>query len=39
MSDSKDMHINESILSDEIREDLKKNRTNPYGISSRYGST
>ena len=28
MSDSKDMHINESILSDEIREDLKKNRTN-----------
>ena len=24
MSDSKDMHINESILSDEIREDLKK---------------
>ena len=28
MSDSKDMHINESILSDEIREDAKKNRTN-----------
>ena len=26
MSDSKDMHINESILSYEIREDLKKNR-------------
>lgn len=24
----KDLHINESILSDEIREDQKKNRTN-----------
>ena len=28
LCNSKDMHINESILSDEIREDLKKNRTN-----------
>ena len=26
--EKKDLHINESILSDEIREDLKKNRTN-----------
>ena len=26
--ESKDLHINESILSDEIREDQKKNRTN-----------
>ena len=33
MSDSKDMHINESILSDEIREDLKKNRTNHMAVS------
>ena len=26
--EKKDLHINESILSDEIREDQKKNRTN-----------
>ena len=26
--ESKDLHINESILSEEILEDLKKNRTN-----------
>ena len=28
MEDKKDLHINESILNDEIREELKKNRTN-----------
>lgn len=32
MSDSKDMHINESILSDEIREDLKKTELTIWNI-------